>query len=120
MLWLEALLAIGAYAGAIGLISGGLGLGQAAASLPFGSLAFAGICLAIVNGALPTIVLIGALRRHRWARPGHLVVGLALVAWIVTQVAVLGPPLHPLQAIYFAWGWIIAALAAKLLTPQRG
>lgn len=31
----------------------------------------------------------------------------------------LGPPLHLLQAIYFAWGWIIAALAARLLTSSR-
>ena len=119
-MWLEGLLAVGAYGGAIGLISGGIEIGEAAASLPFGSLVFAGICLALVNGVLPTIVLIGALRRRRWAQVGHLVVGLALVAWIVAQVAILGPPLHPLQAIYFAWGWIIAALAAKLLAPQRG
>ncbi len=119
VMWLEGLLAVGAYGGAIGLISGGLDLGEASGNLPFGSLAFAGVCLALVNGLLPTLVLIGALRQRRWAVPGHLVVGLTLVAWIVAQVAILGPPLHPLQAIYFAWGWIIAALAARLLTPQR-
>jgi hypothetical protein len=115
LLWLEALLAVGAYGGAVGLIVGGVDLGEATASLPFGSAVFAGIALGLVNGVLPTVVLIGALRRAHWARVGHLVVGLSLVAWIVVQVLVLGPPLHPLQALYFAWGWIIAALAVRLL-----
>ena len=119
MLWLEGLLAVGAFAGAIGFITGGLDIGEAATSLPFGSLTLAGIALGLVNGVLPTIVLIGALRRRPWAAAGHLIVGLALVAWIIAQVIILGPPVHVLQAIYFAWGWIIAALAARLLTSSR-
>lgn len=118
LLWLQALLAVGAYAGAIGFITGGIDIGDAAADLPFGSLVFAGIALGLVNGVLPTIVLIGGLRRHRWARVGHLVVGLVLVGWIVTQVIVLGPPIHVLQAAYFAWGWLMAALAVRLLQQR--
>lgn len=118
ILWLEGLLALGAYGGAIGFIVGAVDLGAATSRLPFASITFAGISLAVVNGLLPTIVLVGALRRRRWARVGHLVVGLALVAWIVIQVVILGPPIVLIQAVYFAWGWAIAALAARLL--QQG
>jgi hypothetical protein len=118
ILWLEGLLALGAFIGAFGFIIGGVHLGAATSSLPFGSITFAGLSLAAVNGVLPTIVLIGALRRRPWASVGHLVVGLTLVAWIVTQVVILGPPIVILQAVFFAWGWAIAALAARLL--QKG
>jgi hypothetical protein len=37
LLWLEALLAIGAYAGGVALIVGGIDLGESAADLPFGA-----------------------------------------------------------------------------------
>jgi hypothetical protein len=114
VLWLEALLAVGAYGGAIAFALGGIDLGEAMARLPFGSPVFAGVALGLVNGVLPTVVLIGALRRRPWANLGHTVVGLALMGWIVTQVLVLGPPLHPIQALYFAWGWAILALATWL------
>ncbi len=119
LLWLEALLAVGAYGGAIGFLAGGIDLGDAAQDLPFGSLTFAAIALALVNGVLPTAVLIGALRARAWARVGHLVVGVALVVWIVVQVAFLGPPIHVLQAIYFVWGGVIVVLALRVLA-RRG
>lgn len=118
ILWLEGLLAVGAFVGAFGFLVGGVHLGAATSSLPFGSITFAGISLAAINGVLPTIVLVAALRRRSWAYAGHLVVGLVLVAWIVTQVVILGPPIVVLQAVFFAWGWAIAALAARLL--QQG
>jgi len=117
ILWLEGLLAVGAYVGAIGFLTGGLDIGSAAERLPFGSLAFAGVMLGLINGVLPTVVLIGALRGRPWAQDGHLVVGVALVAWIIVQIAILGPPLHPLQGIYLAWGWILVALAVRLRLP---
>jgi hypothetical protein len=94
LLWLEALLALGAYSGAVGLIVGGVDLGEATANLPFGSTLLAGIALAVVNGLLPTVVLIGALRRKAWAHTGHWLVGAALTAWIVVQVGLLGWPPH--------------------------
>jgi hypothetical protein len=114
LLWLEALLALGAYGGAVGLIVGGVDLGEATANLPFGSTLVAGIALAVVNGLLPTVVLIGALRREAWARTGHWVVGAALTAWIVVQVGFLGWPLHWLQILYFCYGLTILALARRL------
>lgn len=111
LLWLEALLALGAYGGAIGLIVGGVNLGEATANLPFGSTVFAGIALGLVNGLLPTVVLIGALRREAWAHTGHWLVGAALTAWIVVQVGFLGWPPHWLQVLYFCYGLAILTLA---------
>ncbi len=114
LLWLEALLALGAYGGAAGLILGGVDLGDATADLPFGSTVFAGVALGVVNGLLPTVVLLGALRHAAWARAGHWLVGAALTAWIVVQVSVLGWPPHWLQVLYFAYGLMILALAHRL------
>jgi hypothetical protein len=113
LLWLEALLAIGAYGGAIGLVTGGVDIGDATADLPFGSTTFGGWALLVVNGILPTVVVVGALRRRRWADVGHLVVGVALIGWIVVQVSLLGWPPHWLQILYFVWGWAILGLAVR-------
>jgi hypothetical protein len=101
LLWLEMLLAIG---GAAGFVFGGVDLGDATADLPFGSTLFAGLALAAIDGVLPSVVVAGALQRRPWAIGGHLAVGVALVAWIVVQVAVLGPPLHWLQVLYAVSG----------------
>jgi|GEM_PF-2419195 len=115
LLWLEVLLAVGAYGGAVGLITGGVDIGDAAADLPFGSTVFGGWALLIVNGLLPTLVVVGDLRRRPWAGTGHLVVGVALIGWIVVQVGLLGWPPHWLQILYFLWGWAILGLAVRHL-----
>jgi hypothetical protein len=111
LLGLESLLAVGAYAGAVGMITGDIDFGDAVARLPFQSMVFAGWALALVNGALPTLVVIGVLQRRAWSRYGHFAVGASLVAWIVVQVSVLGPPIDWLQALYFVWGVAILTLA---------
>jgi hypothetical protein len=114
VLWLETLLALGAYGGAAGLISGGVDLGASTADLPFGSTLFAGMALGLVNGVLPTVVLVGALRRRPWAPLGHWIVGAALTGWIVVQVGFLGWPPHWLQILYFCYGLTILGLARRL------
>jgi hypothetical protein len=115
LLWLEGLLAFGAFGGAAAFLALGDDLlGEATARLPLGSPVLAGVALALVNGVLPTTVLLGALRRRRWARRGHLVVGTALTLWIVVQVALLGWPPVALQWIYLGWGVLIVALATRL------
>jgi hypothetical protein len=114
LLWLEGLLALGAYGGAIGLITGSVDLGGATADLPFGSTTLAGISLGLVNGLLPTVVLFGALRHAPWSRTGHWLVGVALTAWIVVQVGFLGWPPHWLQILYFCYGLAILALARRM------
>jgi hypothetical protein len=115
LLWLEVLLAIGAFGGAAGfLLLGGDLLGAGTADLPFASPVLAGVALGLVNGVLPTVVLVGTLRRRPWAIRGHLVVGLALVGWIVVQVAFLGWPPHWLQWAYLAYGVVLTGLALRL------
>jgi hypothetical protein len=114
LLGLESLLAVGALAGAIGMITGAVDLGDAVARLPFQSMVFAGWALALVNGVLPTLVVIGVLQRREWSRYGHFAVGASLLAWVVVQVSVLGPPIQWLQALYFAWGVAILTLAWRM------
>jgi hypothetical protein len=114
LLCLEALLAFGAYGGAIALIVGAADLGDATASLPFGSTLLAGIALGVVNGLLPTAVLIGALRHQPWAHTGHWLVGAALTGWIVVQVGFLGWPPQGVQILYFCYGIAILALARRV------
>ena len=113
LLGLEAFLAIGAYGGATALVVAGSEMvgDEVVAALPFASPVFAGIALAIVNGLLPTVVLVAEFRRAPWAGAGHLLVGAALVTWIVVQVAFLGWPPHWLQITYFVYGWVIVGLA---------
>jgi hypothetical protein len=115
LLWLEALLAIGAFGGAAGfLLLGDDLLGPATADLPFASPVLAGLALALVNGVLPTVVIVGTLQRRPWAIRGHLVVGLALVGWIVIQVAFLGWPPHWVQRAYLVYGAVLTGLALRL------
>jgi hypothetical protein len=113
LIGLEILLVIGAVAGAVGIVWGSL-LGDAVDQLPFGSALFAGLALFAVNGLYPLAVVIGSFRHQPWIRWGHIVVGVALMGWIVVQVAYLGPPVHWLQILYFGWGLTIAAIGSWL------
>jgi hypothetical protein len=113
--WLEGLLAVGAFGGALGFfLLGDDMLRDVTSELPFASPVLAGIALGLVNGVLPTVVLVGGLRRQPWARRGHLVVGVALVTWVVVQVAFLGWPPAGLQWAYAGYGLLIAVLAGRL------
>lgn len=114
---MEALLAVGAYGGAVGLVTGGVDLGAATADLPFGSAVFGGVALAVVNGLLPTVVVVGALLRRPWASAGHLLVGIALAGWIVFQVALIGLGSW-LQVAYFGYGLVIVFLSLALMKQR--
>jgi hypothetical protein len=114
----EALLAVGALAGAVGLIGGGIDLGDTAEDLPFGSPALGGVALAAVCGALPTVVAAAAWRRAPLATFGHVVVGVALVGWIVAQVGLIGLGSW-LQVAYAIFGLGITALAISNLRASR-
>lgn len=93
-------------------------LGDAVDELPFGSALFAGAALFAVNGLFPLAVVIGSLRRQQWVRWGHVGVGFVLIGWIIVQIAYLGPPVHWLQILYFAWGVAIAAIAWRVRRLQ--
>jgi hypothetical protein len=115
LLWLEGLLALGAFGGAIALVLGAVDLAEATSKLPFGgSTVFAGIMLGLVNGVFPTLVMIAALRRRPVATLGHLAVGVALMGWIVVQIGVLGPPIAAIQVVYFVYGLVVVVLSLRL------
>jgi hypothetical protein len=115
LLVLEVLLAVGAFGGALGflLLSDEM-LGPVTADLPWQSPLLAGLSLALVNGVLPTVVVVGTLQRRPWADVGHLVVGLALVGWVAAQVVFLGWPPNALQIVYALYGVAIAALGWRV------
>jgi hypothetical protein len=115
LLWLEGLLALGAFGGAIALVLGAIDLAEATSKLPFGgSTVFAGLMLGLLIGVFPTLVMVAALQRRPVATLGHLAVGVVLMGWIVVQVAVLGPPIAAIQVVYFAYGLLVAVLALRL------
>jgi hypothetical protein len=120
LLGLEALLALGAYGGAVALMAGAIDLAEATAKLPFdGSTLFAGAALGLLIGVLPTVVMVAALRGRPWAPWGHVVVGAVLTGWIVVQVLVLGPPVAALQVIYLVYGLVILGLALAHVRAPR-
>lgn len=110
MIVAELVLAVGAFAGSVGLVAGGIDLGDAADDLPFASPVFGGVALAVVCGIWPTALAIAAWRQRRWATAGHLLVGLALVGWIVVQVAFIGLGSW-LQVAFATFGVAIGTLA---------
>ncbi|WJK35081.1 hypothetical protein [Solwaraspora sp. WMMA2065] len=120
LIGLETFLAVSAVGGAVGLTTGGMDLGPVTADLPFASPVLAGAALAAVNGVLPGVVVVAAVSRRSWAPLGHLVVGAALVLWIVVQVAVIGP-VSWLQPVFLGYGLAVVGLALRLpLRPTVG
>jgi hypothetical protein len=116
---LEVLLAVGAFGGAIALLSGVIDLGESTADLPFSSPVLAGLALGLINGVLPAVVAFGAWRREAWSELGHVVVGAALIGWIVVQVAFIGFG-SALQATYLLYGVVVLALGTvRLALLQR-
>ncbi len=107
---LEALLAVGALGGALGLLTGWTDLGPSTAELPLASPVLAGTALGVLIGVLPVAVALGAAARRPWADGGHLVVGVVLVGWIVVQVGFIGL-VSWLQPLFAAYGLAIVALA---------
>jgi hypothetical protein len=115
---LEVLLAIGAFGGAAGLISGAIDLQESTTDLPLQSPVLGGVALGLINGVLPTVAVMGALTRRSWAPLAHLAVGAALIGWIVVQVGFIGFGSW-LQAFYALYGAAITGLALSL-RPWRG
>jgi len=113
-------------------LAGGLGLmvdpSGATIGLPitllegsvFGDFLIPGVILFSVLGVVPSFVLLGFLADRSWARVAALWVGMALVAWIVIEVMIVGyQPRPPLQLIYAALGIIIVGLADRVRRVSR-
>ena len=108
---LELALSVLAVGGAVALVAGGAGMPASTIErFPFGSAVLGGIALLLVNGVVPAVVAIGELRHEPWARVGHVVVGAALVLWVVVQIGFIGLDSF-LQPVLFGWGALILGLA---------
>ncbi|WP_236794261.1 hypothetical protein [Amycolatopsis sp. GM8] len=89
--WLAAftgLIAILAFAGAAGLMTGTLGLGDdIIARLPFGSAVFGGIALALVVGVPMAVVCYLGSRPGTRTSGAAVVAGSLLIGWIAVEIA---------------------------------
>ena len=82
-----AIIAFSAYAGAIGLISGGLSLGEFTARLPFGSPVLGGIALALIVAVPSTWLAWLAWQADPRTDAMALIVGILIIGWIVVELA---------------------------------
>ncbi|MEU0465215.1 hypothetical protein ABZ215_14515 [Amycolatopsis sp. NPDC006131] len=91
--WLAActaLLAVFAWAGAIGLVTGAVDLGAVVIErLPFHSTGFAGLSLALIVGVPMTVVTVLGARRDTRTSPAAVLAGAALIGWIVVEIGVI-------------------------------
>lgn len=70
-------------------------------SSPFQDFLIPGIILFSILGIFPMIVFVGSWQRKMWARPGAILVSMALIIWIGVQIAMIGyEPEPPLQLVY--------------------
>jgi len=111
--------AASAWAGAIGLTTGAIGLGAALNQrLPFESPVAAGVALALIVAAPTSVLALLASRRDLRTGPAALTVGMLLVAWIVVQVLFLRA-FSFFQPVFFAVGvWL--ALEGRALIRSAG
>lgn len=115
-----ALHAFGAWAGAVGLVTGGVDFGESIDDrLPFDNLVLAGLALGIIVGvpltALAWSAWVGGPRTDDLA----LAAGLALIGWIVVQVAVIRAYSF-FQPAYLAVGAVFVAVSHRVtLSPRR-
>jgi hypothetical protein len=116
---LQIFIGIGAIPAGIVLIANpsGAGLGMSSdwlAGSPFPNFLIPGIVLLAVNGFGS---LAGALLTFRRSLVAGLVaigLGVFLIAWIIIQVIILGPPIHWLQSLYFVLGIIELVLGWRI------
>ena len=81
-------IALSAYAGVFGLMSGGISFGDVIdARLPFGSLVLAGVALLIIVAIPMTVASIAAIRATRRSADLVFGAGLLLVVWIAVELA---------------------------------
>ena len=112
--------AFGAWAGAVGLVTGGMDFGESINHrLPFDSLVLAGLALGIIVGIPLTVLAWSAWTGGPRTDGLALVVGLMLIGWIVVQVAVIRA-FSFFQPAYLAIGTsFIAASRRVTLSPHR-
>lgn len=121
---LAGLMAVWAYAGAVGVLGGGVDFGQEITDrLPWESTAVAGAAL-LACVALPMTAATALVwRRSPWAPAALLLAGVVLAGWIVVQLAII-QAFSWLQPFCFGYGLLIARLgslarAGTSFRPER-
>ena len=118
--WYSALIAASAYAGAVGLASGGIDTGGTINNqLPFHSPALGAVALALIVGIPSKSVAWRALRGDRTVRTAALIAGILLVGWIVVEAAFIRE-LSWLQPFYVGIGVSLIAISRGQSTGTRG
>jgi hypothetical protein len=80
---------------------------------PFQDYTIPGLVLLVVLGIFPIAVLYGLWNGEGWGWTGAVLVGLALIVWLVVEIIVIGyQPDPPLQLIYGILGAAILVLTA--------
>ena len=80
---------------------------------PFNNYLLPGIILFTILGVFPIIVLIWLLKRNYKGWIGSVVLGVALLIWIFTEIIIIGyQTTPPLQLIYGILGLIILILSS--------
>jgi hypothetical protein len=81
------------------------------ARTPFSSWVWSGVLLAVCVAVPAGIVAVGTIAGRAWAHPGHVLLGLDVIGWIVVQVIVIGFVAW-LQPVILAWSLAITGLGA--------
>jgi hypothetical protein len=84
---------------------------------PFVDYLIPGLVLFGLFGLGSFVVAYGLLRRSTWTAYGAAGLGLALVGWIVTQIALIGL-VHALQLVYAGLGLALVGLAVAPSTRE--
>ena len=114
-----ALIAFSAFAGAIGLASGGLAMGATVNHrLPLHSPGFGGIALAIIVGLPATGLAVAAWHGRRRTDRAALVVGILLIGWIVVEFAFIRE-FSFLQVVFVGVGISLVAIGRRSAVPSR-
>ncbi len=113
-------IALSAYCGSIGLISGLLPVNASLAErLPFHSPVFGGIALALVVGLPASFVAALSWRGHPRTPDAGALAGLLLVGWIAVELAI-AREFSALQVVYAAAGAGLIALGNVAVLRQVG
>jgi hypothetical protein len=111
-------IALSAYFGSVGMISGLLPVGAPLAQrLPLHSPVFAGIALALVVGLPASVVAVLSWRRHPRTPDAAALAGLLLVGWIAVEL-VIARQFSALQVVYAAAGAGLIALGNAAVLRQ--
>ena len=112
---LEVLLSVGALVGGAMLFFSpdGAAFGMPLSLLAhtgFESFRVPGLILFVVNGVLPLVSALATWRGRAWAASSVMLVGIALVGWILIQVVLLRSFFWPLHGGYLVLGAVLFSL----------